>query len=425
MTRLSRLIMTQMVRHLLLGLFLVLIACTATSDKAQDPAYVATIGSLATAQADALQGGDDPADLLFTQVACVDCAPVDVVAVLDANTLHTSIGRVELFGSIAPAAGEPCSSEANEFFFGIVGRQIRLDYGPPLGDELGTDRAYVFDSLGNSLDSQLVTAGYANARVRGTGQLAGAYQSELVALEKASKNNSAGCLWKDYVPPSPTPTTTPTPVPQSVLDVTATAIVELTVAAEIPSPTPTLPATQPPSPTVPAPTPVPTPQPVPTEQPVPTQVPTPVPAATSTSIPVPTAPPTPVPTAVPTATSTPLPTATPTVTPTPTSTPTATPVPVPRISILPGNTPIGFKFQNIFLVDARVVFDEPVGTIVVRVRWGDSDNPVNYYEVGVDQVTGAITATHLYASSGIFTVDIIATTDEGDTATATINALVN
>jgi endonuclease YncB( thermonuclease family) len=161
--------MLQRTRHLIFGLFLVMIACTTTGEQAIDPAYIATVGSLATAQADALASGDI-ANSMFTQVACNDCELVDVIAVLDATTLHTSVGRVELFGSIAPMAGETCSQEADEFLRGIVSRQVRLDYGPPLRDEFGTTRAYVFDSLGNSLDSQLVSAGYANARVRGFGQ---------------------------------------------------------------------------------------------------------------------------------------------------------------------------------------------------------------------------------------------------------------
>lgn len=410
--------MFQRARALLFGLVLILVACTVTGEQALDPAYLATVGALATAQADALESGGDPADSLFTQVACSNCEPVDVIAVLDANTLHTSIGRVELFGSVAPVAGETCASETDEFFRRIVSRQVRLEYGPPLRDEFGTHRAYVFDSLGNSLDSQLVSAGYANARVRGTGQLAGPYQADLIALERASRNNSAGCLWKDFVPPTPTPTLTPTPIPQSVLDVTATAAVELTVAAEIPLPTAKPPATQTPSPTVPAPTPpTATPQPLPTELPVPTQVPTPIPLPTPTATPVPTATAAPTPTVVPAATNT----ATP-VPPTPTPTPTVTPTPAPRISVSPGSTPIGLRFQNIFLNGARVVFDEPVGKISVTVRWGDSNNPI---EVAVNQTTGAISASHAYTWRGVFTVRITATTDEGDTATASINALVN
>ena len=58
----------------------------------------------------------------------------------------------------------------------------------------------------------------------------------------------------------------------------------------------------------------------------------------------------------------------------------------------------------------------------MRVRWGDSKF---FVEVTVNQATGVISAAHNYGTFGVFLVEIVATTDEGDSASASINALVN
>ena len=85
-------------------------------------------------------------------------------------------------------------------------------------------------------------------------------------------------------------------------------------------------------------------------------------------------------------------------------------------------TPKGQWFEAIYLNGARVNFSEHVGEITVQVRWGDSNS---FVEVSVDQATGVISAGHIYGRIGLFLVEIVATTDEGDSALASINALVN
>jgi hypothetical protein len=95
---------------------------------------------------------------------------------------------------------------------------------------------------------------------------------------------------------------------------------------------------------------------------------------------------------------------------------------LPRITISTGSTPIGFWFQTLYLDGARVNFSEPVGEIIVQVNWGDD----NFFDdVTVDQITGEITAAHVYQRVGVYNITILAATDEGDEASAEINALVN
>ena len=431
-------------RFLIFGMLLVLSACTETDGPSMDPGEKTAIAGTVAAQAIAFQLAGDPADIIHTQIFCANCELVDVVRVIDGDTLDTNIGRVQLFGADAPASGEPCSAEATKFTRSIVSRQVRLRFGPPLHDEFKTHQAYVFDSSGNSLDYQLIAGGFARARTRDREQLDGRYEDEFVLLERSSLNSAAGCLWEDFVAPATEPTLTPTVDFQASLDATATVSVELTAfvqsvtrspePAELPvasstaapaasataaAPTAT---SAPQAPTVGMPTAIPEKLP-PTAPPEPAPTPTSLPTATTVPTPtsVPTATAVPTPTSVPTATAVPTATITPTPRP-PTPTPTVTPVPVPRISITTGPTPIGTRFGAIFLNGARVNFNEPVGEISVRVRWGDSKF---FVEVTVNQATGVISAAHNYGTFGVFLVEIVATTDEGDSASASINALVN
>ena len=429
------------VRLLIIGFVLILSACTEeTVEPVMDPAAQAAIASTVEAQAEAFSERGDPSTSVHTLISCEECDSVDVSRLIDGETLETSIGRVELFGADVPDPGEECSSEATEFTRSILSSSVRLEYGPPLRDEFDTSRAYVFDALGNSLDYQLIESGVATARTRGRGELAGPHQEDFIALQTSAQNVAAGCLWKDFVVPTAEPTTVPTIDIQMNLDATATAAAEATVTAQPPTITPFPSPTGLPAPTVitvPEPTAVPTavptsvPVPVVPTEPTPTTVPlvlptsTPEPTATAAPPPTLTPVPVPTPTPVPTATFTPtvvVPTPTPTVTPTPTLTPTITPTPTPRISISPGSTPFGTVGGSTSLNGARVIFDEPVGVISVKVKWATD---LAFFTVTVIQETGEIIGATVYTKVGLYEVEIVATTDEGDSASVFINALVN
>lgn len=60
--------------------------------------------------------------------------------------------------------------------------------------------------------------------------------------------------------------------------------------------------------------------------------------------------------------------------------------------------------------------------ITVQIKWGDSKF---FTDANVNQETGEITAAHTYTWSAVFSITIRATTDQGDTATGTINAVIN
>ncbi|MDE0592985.1 MAG: thermonuclease family protein, partial [Dehalococcoidia bacterium] len=125
-----------------------------------------------------------------TSIYCPDCQLVEVTGVIDGDTIDTSIGRVRFFGVDTPERGEECFTEATEFTRLLVGSQVRLEDGPRLEDTYGRRLAYIFDSSGNSIDSQLIAAGFAVAWTRD-----GQYRGVLIGLEESAKSNQAGCLW--------------------------------------------------------------------------------------------------------------------------------------------------------------------------------------------------------------------------------------
>jgi len=125
-----------------------------------------------------------------TVVSCPDCPLVEVIRVIDGDTIDTSIGRVRFYGIDTPERGEACYSEATEVTERLAGSQVRLENGPRLTDNFERRLAYVYDLSGNSIDVQLVAGGYAQAWTQD-----GQHRDVLVGLERSSRENGAGCLW--------------------------------------------------------------------------------------------------------------------------------------------------------------------------------------------------------------------------------------
>ena len=131
-----------------------------------------------------------PSDPLQTVIFCPDCELVDVLGVIDGDTIDTPIGRVRFYGIDTPERGEPCYDEAKEFTRILVGDQVRLEDGPRHEDNFGRRLAYVYDGSGKSIDTQLIAGGYATAWT-GDGQ----HKDVLIGLEGTARSNQAGCLW--------------------------------------------------------------------------------------------------------------------------------------------------------------------------------------------------------------------------------------
>jgi len=182
--------MPHLIRVLLFSVLLLVSACAQPTQQSID-------SSVETAIAETIIAHGTPTQLPgiefgppATSIFCPGCQLVDVTGIVDGDTIDTSIGRVRFFGVDTPERGEECFTEATEFTRLLVGNQVRLEDGPRLEDTYGRRLAYVYDSSGNSLDVQLIAAGFAKAWTRD-----GQHRNMFVGLEERARSNSAGCLW--------------------------------------------------------------------------------------------------------------------------------------------------------------------------------------------------------------------------------------
>ena len=193
-------------RLLLITLIPLLLACTESSNDAIGSQVETAIAETITAHGTPTQLPGIEFGPPATSIFCPDCQLVEVTGVVDGDTIDTSIGRVRFFGVDTPERGEDCFTEATEFTRLLVGSQVRIEDGPRLEDTYGRRLAYIFDSSGNSIDAQLIAAGFAKAWTRD-----GQHKDTLVGLAESAKVNRAGCLWtghnstssSDYDPTGP------------------------------------------------------------------------------------------------------------------------------------------------------------------------------------------------------------------------------
>ena len=178
------------VRLLVFSTLLLLSACAESSSSSFDLSTETTVVETISAQDFANQLSPSVIRPPQTSIFCPDCELVDVIGVVDGDTIDTSVGRVRFFGVDTPERGDACSTEATEFTRLLAGSQVRLENGPRLEDSFGRRLAYVYDPSGNSIDAQLIVGGFATAWTRD-----GQHRDVLSGLERSAQSDGAGCLW--------------------------------------------------------------------------------------------------------------------------------------------------------------------------------------------------------------------------------------
>ncbi len=176
-------------RFVIISLLLPVVACAETGGDLIDSRVETAVVETVSAQRLPAQESP-PVNPPQTSFICPDCQLVEVIRVIDGDTIDTSIGRVRFFGVDTPERGEMCFREATEFTRLLVGSQVRLEDGPRLEDNYGRRLAYIYDHSGESIDVQLIAGGYARAWTQD-----GQHRDVLVGLERGAKLNQAGCLW--------------------------------------------------------------------------------------------------------------------------------------------------------------------------------------------------------------------------------------
>ena len=121
------------------------------------------------------------------KLTCKKCDLVDVLRVIDGDTIDTSLGIVRLYGVDTPEIDEKCFQLAKTETERLAGYRIRVENGPRVKDRYGRKLAYVYTENGDSIDGNLIEKGFAKAWEKD-----GQHRNYLMDLEKfASKN----CVW--------------------------------------------------------------------------------------------------------------------------------------------------------------------------------------------------------------------------------------
>ncbi len=125
-----------------------------------------------------------------TNLRCKDCFEVQVVRIIDGDTLDTSRDVIRLYGVDAPERGQNCASEATKRLRNLAGNTIRIEAGPRTIDRFGRLLVYLYTEDGASIDEVLIREGLATAWTPD-----GQHRDYLVGLEKEARSQGTGCLW--------------------------------------------------------------------------------------------------------------------------------------------------------------------------------------------------------------------------------------
>jgi len=124
---------------------------------------------------------------------CDDCELVDVNEVIDANTVLTSKGEIQLYGAYTLEQPADCASQAEDRLRSLAGSQIRIEPGPADSVRRDDDHYYLFTEEGHSIDQKLVEEGLAL-----TWDQDGQHLGWLILKDAKAKNTESGCLWNDW-----------------------------------------------------------------------------------------------------------------------------------------------------------------------------------------------------------------------------------
>ena len=90
-----------------------------------------------------------------------ECELVDVVEVIDANTVRASIGDIQVYGAYVVDQPADCAALAKERLTAMTGGAIRIEPGPTNTVRNNSAHYYLFTADGRSIEEQLVRGGLA------------------------------------------------------------------------------------------------------------------------------------------------------------------------------------------------------------------------------------------------------------------------
>jgi endonuclease YncB( thermonuclease family) len=136
---------------------------------------------------------ESPSSNQPSPLPCEDCELVDVIGVVDGDTLITSVGEVHMYGGYVLEQPSDCAALAKERLQDSAGQAIRIEPGPNDSIRNDDDHYYLYTHDGFSIGQQLVEEGLALIWTQD-----GQHLGRFVYLDSVAKKLETGCLWHDY-----------------------------------------------------------------------------------------------------------------------------------------------------------------------------------------------------------------------------------
>lgn len=124
---------------------------------------------------------------------CDDYELVEVIEVIDANTVLTSNGDIQLYGAFSLKQPSDCASQAEDRLRALADDQIRVQPFPTDSVRRDDDHYYLFTEDGQSIDQKLIEEGLAL-----TWDQDGQHFGWFLFKDAKAKESESGCLWHDY-----------------------------------------------------------------------------------------------------------------------------------------------------------------------------------------------------------------------------------
>lgn len=137
---------------------------------------------------------------------------MQVISVIDGDTIETDGGVVRAYGTDTPENCAPCYTAATARLKSLAGKAVRLQPGERESDD-GRRLAYLFTVEGESIDEILIVEGLAAAWPRD-----GQHRDRFVKQEEEARSARRGCMWGGpaLAAAQPVPTPAPRVAPPSI-----------------------------------------------------------------------------------------------------------------------------------------------------------------------------------------------------------------
>ena len=129
----------------------------------------------------------------LSALRCENCPDVDVVEVIDAETVLTTDGPVRLYGVFVSPQEQNCFDEATDRLRILAGTRVRLEQDAQETDASGTPIRYVYTANGDSVDEVFISEGLARPSA-----FNGTHAPWLLITAEKARQARSGCIWENY-----------------------------------------------------------------------------------------------------------------------------------------------------------------------------------------------------------------------------------